>query len=170
MRPLLEDLTLLEDHDLVAARGGRDPMGDEQHRALLRLAVDRFQDRRLRPRVHRAQRIVEHQDRRLARALIRENIGLTRTGGTTRLFRRDATRLGPNDSAPFSLVFLDPPYGRGLGETALAAAAQGGWLAPGALVVWEENTPQAAPPGFAPLESRRYGDTHVTFLERSDAP
>lgn len=105
-----------------------------------------------------------------ARALIRENIGLTRTGGTTRLFRRDATRLGPNDSAPFSLVFLDPPYGRGLGETALAAAAQGGWLAPGALVVWEENTPQAAPPGFAPLESRRYGDTHVTFLERSDAP
>lgn len=100
-----------------------------------------------------------------ARALIRRNIELTRTGGVTRLFRRDATRLGDRQGPPFSLVFLDPPYGKDLGARALASAAAGGWLAPGALVVWEENAPQPAPEGFVLRDRRRYGDTHVTVLE-----
>ncbi len=50
-----------------------------------------------------------------------------------------------------------------------AAARDGGWIAPGALVVWEESAPQPAPEGFALLEERRYGDTHVTFLEAEPA-
>jgi 16S rRNA (guanine966-N2)-methyltransferase len=62
-------------------------------------------------------------------------------------------------------VFLDPPYGKGLGDRALATAREGGWIAPGALVVWEENAPQPAPPGFALLDQRRYGETHVSFME-----
>jgi 16S rRNA (guanine966-N2)-methyltransferase len=41
---------------------------------------------------------------------------------------------------------------------------KGGWLAEDALIVWEENTPQMAPEGFTRLETRRYGDTHVTVL------
>ncbi len=101
-----------------------------------------------------------------ARALIRENTGLMAAGGTTKLYRRDATRLGDNPGAPFTLVFLDPPYGKGLGERALQAAVDGGWLAEDALVVWEENAPMPAPPGFALLDTRRYGDTHVSLLRR----
>lgn len=104
-----------------------------------------------------------------ARALIRENIEKLRAMGCTRLFRRDATRLGQNRGAPFSLVFLDPPYGQGLGSAALTAARAGGWLAPGALVVWEDSSPQAAPAGFTLCDQRRYGDTHVTVLAL-DAP
>jgi 16S rRNA (guanine966-N2)-methyltransferase len=100
-----------------------------------------------------------------ARALIRENIAKCRAEGATKLFRRDATRLGENRGAPFTLVFLDPPYGRGLGEKALAAARAGGWIAPGALVVWEENHAVTAPEGFTELDSRRYGDTVITILE-----
>jgi 16S rRNA (guanine966-N2)-methyltransferase len=100
-----------------------------------------------------------------ARALIRENIAKCRAEGATKLFRRDATRLGENRGAPFTLVFLDPPYGKGLGEKALHAARAGGWIAPGALVVWEENSPVAAPEGFTELDSRRYGDTVITILE-----
>lgn len=99
-----------------------------------------------------------------ARALIRANIEKARAMGTTRLFRRNATALGPNRGAGFGLVFLDPPYGLGLGLPALHSAKEGGWLTSGATVVWEENTPQIAPEGFTLLDQRRYGDTWVTLL------
>jgi 16S rRNA (guanine966-N2)-methyltransferase len=100
-----------------------------------------------------------------ARALIRENVEKLRAMGATRLFRRDATDLGANRGAGFDLVFLDPPYGQGLGERALASARDGGWLAPGAIVVWEEAAPQLPPEGFSVLDRRRYGAAHVTVLE-----
>src|SRR5581483_11525653 len=74
-----------------------------------------------------------------ARALIRGNVEALGLGGATRIFRRDATRLGAaHPVEPFALVFLDPPYGRGLAPKALASARAGGWLLPGALVVVEE--------------------------------
>src|ERR1700748_908828 len=62
-----------------------------------------------------------------ARALIRENVAAFGLGGVTRLFRRDATKLGPaHPVEPFSLAFLDPPYGKGLADKALASARAGG--------------------------------------------
>ncbi|CUX83165.1 MAG: 16S rRNA (guanine(966)-N(2))-methyltransferase RsmD [Roseibaca calidilacus] len=100
-----------------------------------------------------------------ARALLRENIEKMRAMGRTKVFRRNATTLGANHGAAFGLVFMDPPYGKGLGAQALASAVTGGWLAPGARIVWEESTPQLAPQGFALIDQRRYGDTHVTMLE-----
>ncbi|HVW92430.1 MAG TPA: RsmD family RNA methyltransferase, partial [Devosia sp.] len=67
-----------------------------------------------------------------ARGLIRDHIEAFGAGGVTKLLRRDATELGPVGSMkPFDLVFLDPPYGKGLGERALVSAKAGGWLAPG---------------------------------------
>lgn len=108
-------------------------------------------------------------DGQAARALIRDNTGKMQAGGMTRLYRRDATGLGQAPGAPFSLVFLDPPYGKGLGAKALASALQGGWLTDDALVVWEENSPQLPPPGFILLDTRRYGDTHITILQRGPA-
>lgn len=99
-----------------------------------------------------------------SRALLRRNIELMKAMGVTDVWRRDATRLGPNRGDPYGLVFLDPPYGKGLGEAALASAVEGGWLAPGALVVWEEGTAPAVPNGFEELDQRKYGDTLVTIL------
>jgi len=99
-----------------------------------------------------------------ARAILRRNIELMQAQGATDVWRRDATRMGPNRGAPYGLVFLDPPYARGLGEAALASCRAGGWLAPGALVVWEEGQPPVPPSGFVPLDQRRYGDTLVTLL------
>jgi 16S rRNA (guanine966-N2)-methyltransferase len=52
---------------------------------------------------------------------------------------------------------------------ALQAATRGSWVAPGALIVWEENAPQIAPAGFTALDQRRYGDTWVTFIRRENA-
>ena len=104
-------------------------------------------------------------DGRVAQNLIRENIGKTRRQADTTLISRDATKLGAATGTPATLVFLDPPYGKNMGQTALAAATEGGWIAPEALIVWEENAPQIAPEGFALLDQRRYGDTHITILE-----
>jgi 16S rRNA (guanine966-N2)-methyltransferase len=102
-----------------------------------------------------------------ARALLRNNTEALGLGGTTRIFRRDATTLGPaHPLEPFSLVFLDPPYRKGLAELALSAARDGGWLKPEALLVVEEAADVGfkAPEGFVELERRTYDDTEFTFL------
>lgn len=111
-----------------------------------------------------AARVTFVEDGVKGRALIRENVEKMRAAGVTDLYRRDATRMGPNRGAPFSLVFLDPPYGKGLGERALASATEGGWIAPGAIAVWEESAPPSAPEGWEHLDERRYGDTVITIL------
>ncbi|MFV2051513.1 16S rRNA (guanine(966)-N(2))-methyltransferase RsmD [Aliiroseovarius sp. YM-037] len=103
-------------------------------------------------------------DGRAAQRLVKDNIALCRRQADTALMRRDATRLPANTGEPCDLLFLDPPYGKGLGHKALSAAQTGGWIASGALIVWEESSPQDAPEGFHPLDHRKYGDTHVTFL------
>lgn len=105
-----------------------------------------------------------------ARALLRANIEALGLGGVTRIFRRDATKLGlapPGEI--FSLAFLDPPYGKGLATHALASLVAGGWLAPGALVVIEEAADARIdlPEGLARLEERRYGDTQIVFARKS---
>lgn len=111
-----------------------------------------------------AVRVAFVDDGAAARALQRQNIERMRAMGATDVWRRDATRMGPNRGPGYDLVFLDPPYGKGLGEAALASCLAGGWLAPGALVVWEEGQPPAVPEGFDLLDQRRYGDTVVTVL------
>jgi 16S rRNA (guanine966-N2)-methyltransferase len=102
-----------------------------------------------------------------ARGLIRANVEALGLGGATRIFRRDATRLGPvHPLKPFSLAFADPPYHQGLGERALASARDGGWLTPGAIVVVEEGVGQVAPPeDFEEIERRGYDDTELVFLK-----
>jgi 16S rRNA (guanine966-N2)-methyltransferase len=101
-----------------------------------------------------------------AAALVEANIARLRAGDRARLLRRDATRLGSCAEKPFTLAFLDPPYGRGLGERAVAGALSGGWLAPGGVVVWEESALPAVPAGLTLLDSRRYGDTMIALLRR----
>jgi 16S rRNA (guanine966-N2)-methyltransferase len=102
-----------------------------------------------------------------ARALLRNNVEALALGGVTKVYRRDATDPGPaHPMQPFSLAFLDPPYGKGLANKSLASLRDGGWLVQGALVVVEEAkaTGFAAPQGFEELERRAYDDTEFVFL------
>jgi 16S rRNA (guanine966-N2)-methyltransferase len=102
-----------------------------------------------------------------ARALLRDNVESLGLGGVTRIFRRDASRLGPaHPLDPFSLIFLDPPYGKGLAEKSLISARDGGWLMPEALLVVEEAADAGfkTPEGFVELERRRYDDTEFAFI------
>ncbi|WP_332687534.1 RsmD family RNA methyltransferase, partial [Devosia sp.] len=102
-----------------------------------------------------------------SRGLIRDHIEAFGAGGITKLLRRDATDLGtPGTFGQFNLVFLDPPYGQGLGEQALAGLTAGGWLAPGATLVFEESVDANVeiPAGFALDDRREYGSAAVHFL------
>jgi 16S rRNA (guanine966-N2)-methyltransferase len=110
-----------------------------------------------------------------ARGAIRDNVDALGLFGRTRVHRRDATDLGVRpgaDGPAFDLAFLDPPYAKGLGETALAKLAAGGWLAAGATIVFERGTaePAFSVEGFEPLDVRDYGATRVCFLRFADAP
>jgi 16S rRNA (guanine966-N2)-methyltransferase len=80
----------------------------------------------------------------------------------TDVFRRDATRLGMCQSPPYTLVFLDPPYGKGLGVRALSALNF--WLAPGALVLLEEASEQSIPEPYTLLDIRSFGSTKIHFI------
>lgn len=106
------------------------------------------------------------EDHPASRALIRENVERLHLTGETKIWRRDATRLGPCQSAPFDLIFADPPYGRDLGGPALASARAGGWIAPGAVIVLEIGRGEAAPelPGLRLIEDRHYGDSRILIL------
>jgi 16S rRNA (guanine966-N2)-methyltransferase len=101
-----------------------------------------------------------------ARASIRRNVEKLGLTGATKIWRRDATKLGGAGTLqPFDLIFCDPPYGKGLGEPAIAAAVEGGWVKQGAIAVLEERADLevAWPPPFAEIDRRRYGDTEIAI-------
>jgi 16S rRNA (guanine966-N2)-methyltransferase len=106
------------------------------------------------------------------RGLLRENIDALGLQGRSKIYRRDATDLGAlSPLEPFDLVFADPPYGKGLGEKALASAASNGWLVDNALIVLEEKADANVhtPKGFEILDSRSFGDTIIRILRWASA-
>jgi 16S rRNA (guanine966-N2)-methyltransferase len=113
-----------------------------------------------------ARKVLFVEEAAQARALIRANVDALGVGGETRVFRRDARRLG---AAPpgekFNLAFLDPPYGRHLAEEALIALREGHWLAADALLLIEESLDAGVelPTGYKLLETRGYGSTKIIF-------
>ena len=107
------------------------------------------------------------EDNADARALIRDNVEAFGLTGETRIFKRDATDLGPAAKTDrYGLAFLDPPYGRGLGEIALSGLLAGSWLTSNAVCILEERagTALTLPPGLTELDKRVWGDTEVRFL------
>lgn len=108
-----------------------------------------------------------------ARALIRRNVEAFGLTGETRIFRRDATDLGPaGKSEKYDIAFIDPPYGKGLGVKALGVIASGNWLNPGGIAVYEERIGAAiaVPDGFSEVDKRSWGDTEVRFLRYGQSP
>lgn len=111
-----------------------------------------------------------------ARGAIRRNVEALGLTGITKIWRRDATRLGAVGTiAPFDLVFCDPPYGKRLAMQALASASEGGWLARGAIAVLEERARQipdwpqiSDEPALEEIDRRRYGDTEIAIARFAD--
>lgn len=99
---------------------------------------------------------------RVAQGLIRENLAKARRADDATVLPSAADKL-PATSVPCDLIFLDPPYGKFLGGPAVLVAKAQGWLAPNALIVMEDSAPQPVA-GFAQVDLRRYGDTHITLM------
>lgn len=99
-----------------------------------------------------------------ARGVVRRNADALGVIGQCKIWRRDATKLGPAAPQPgFDLVFADPPYNKDFGSKALASLVAGQWLNPQALVVVEEaeKATLTCPPELSELDRRIYGDTQV---------
>lgn len=114
---------------------------------------------------------VEIEDR--ARGAIRENMDAYGLFGRSRVHRRSATDLGPipgSTGGAFDIVFMDPPYAKGLGEQSLKGLLEGGWLKPGALIIYERGSdePDIDTPGYERLDARDYGAARVLFLKLAD--
>jgi 16S rRNA (guanine966-N2)-methyltransferase len=106
-----------------------------------------------------------------ARGAIRKNVEALGLTGVTKIWRRDATSLGPAGTvSPFDLIFCDPPYAKNFGERALASALEGAWVAPGATAVIEERAGVAVdwPPPFEEIDRRRYGTTEIGIAKLGD--
>jgi len=101
-----------------------------------------------------------------SRALLRRNVEALQLTGATKIWRRDAASLGPMPAGaggPFDLVFIDPPYRKGLLAPALASLHEGNWLARHALIVAEASDEENVDSPFAVSDRRIYGDTQVVF-------
>jgi len=100
-----------------------------------------------------------------ALAAARGNIA--KLGEETRatLLRRDIRRPGRAPGTA-DLVFLDPPYGKGLAEMGLAALDRAGWVAPGATVVVEIGRAEEfrPPAGYTVVDDRRIGAARLVIL------
>ncbi|MGH1459945.1 MAG: 16S rRNA (guanine(966)-N(2))-methyltransferase RsmD [Paracoccaceae bacterium] len=107
------------------------------------------------------------EDGRVAQKILTQNIALCEAKAACRIYRRDARKLPTHEGAPFDLVFLDPPYGKQMGEAALRAALAGGWIDDQALIVWEESAAITAPEGWQVLDARKYGGTVISLLEKA---
>lgn len=105
---------------------------------------------------------------RVGQRLIQANGKLLGISDKMNLLRVDATRVPTCPGNGADLVFLDPPYGKNLGEKAIAAALNQGWIAEGALIVWEENAEIIPPDGLEFLDQRKYGDSRINFLENQN--
>lgn len=106
-----------------------------------------------------------------ARGAIRDNVDTLQLFGVTRIHRRDATALGEKPSnlgAPFNLVFLDPPYGFGLGPKTLGKLLDGNWVSEDAVAVLEVGAEEEpATPGWTCQVKKVYGAAKVLFLTRA---
>ena len=84
------------------------------------------------------------------------------------LIEKEVARVG---QAPAScdMVFLDPPYLKGLVEPALCVLTQNGWIGKQTLVVVEvEKNEQIHPVGFEIINERVYGKAKFIFLRRNE--
>jgi 16S rRNA (guanine966-N2)-methyltransferase len=98
--------------------------------------------------------------------IVKENIMLLQANEVVNVFKRDATNLKKNSGKPFNLIFLDPPYGKGLGELAVTSALNGNWISKDATVVWEENAEILPPTELYLVKSRAIGNLSLNFLKR----
>ncbi len=102
---------------------------------------------------------------RAAQTALRANMTSLGCQQMCHLLGCDALRP-PAATTPAHLVFLDPPYNKGLIPPALIALQKAGWIAPQALIVAEtaKKEPLPTSEGWEICLTRPYGDTAIHFM------
>lgn len=106
------------------------------------------------------------RDRAAIKAL-RANVASCGAEPLCRIVAGDAMR--PSAGAVCGLVFLDPPYGEGAVEKAVAALTAAGWIGPGSLIVAESARDDPYAPVGEVVATREHGAARVTVWRPSDA-
>jgi 16S rRNA (guanine966-N2)-methyltransferase len=103
-----------------------------------------------------------------ALAAIRTNLRACRAEARGHVLRADATAPPPS-RAPCGVVFLDPPYGKGLVTASLAALKEAGWIGRDSVVVAElgVSEPFACPAGFTIEDERVIGAARMVMLRQA---
>ena len=102
--------------------------------------------------------------------IIRENIALVRMEDRARLLCCEASQaLERLVGEQFDLIFLDPPYHKGLIDTALEGMIRRNQLAEGGLIVAETAQDEGfdLPEGLTFTDERKYGKSRLHFIERA---
>jgi 16S rRNA (guanine966-N2)-methyltransferase len=102
---------------------------------------------------------------RAAQKLLAANIKRCAAQGMTSVIAQDVTTITKPAVAAYDVILLDPPYRSDLGQKGLVVLTQQGWIAQGAIVMWEDATPPIWPAGFHPLDQRKYGGTIVSLAQ-----
>ncbi len=97
--------------------------------------------------------------------LIKENAKTLGVESSIELKKEDCFNLGLNQEEPFRLIFIDPPYGKRLGERVVNNIIERNWLRKGSLIVWEESTELSNLDELRVLDIRKYGETVLSFVE-----
>lgn len=115
-----------------------------------------------------AEVVLVERDRRVAQWL-RDQVAVLAAEGVS-VVQADAFTYLNQAPRPFDIVFLDPPYRKGLIERSVQALEQGGWLAPGAHIYLEAEHELGVPPvpaGWEVLRSKQTGDVGYHLARRS---
>ena len=102
--------------------------------------------------------------------LIRENLQITELTDRAKVVPGDSLEYLKTVREPFDLIFLDPPYGEGLLEEALAHIARYDLLAPHGILVAEAATDQTLPalaPPYGIHRTYRYGKIGLSVYHRA---
>ena len=100
--------------------------------------------------------------------IVEKNKFLLKADDKVNILRMDATKLKKNLNPTYNLIFLDPPYRKGLGELAIRAALEKDWISRGAMIVWEESDIVSPPKELNLVKSKSIGNIHLKFFERCD--
>ena len=98
--------------------------------------------------------------------VVKENKILLKVGDEVTISQRDATKLNQNVGRAYNLIFLDPPYGKSLGELAIDQALDKGWVSNDAIVVWEESNEINPPKALSLIRTKKIGHSSINFLKR----
>ncbi len=107
-------------------------------------------------------------------AAIKRNLKHTKLEESARVMGKTVERaikiLG-GEGRPFDLIFVDPPYEKGLVNPTLRALAASPLVAEGSRIIVEHHPkePIEDVPGLALTDTRKYGQTLVSFLSPGGA-